>query len=30
ERPYVKLNLRELLTSVDETQTATRASAERN
>jgi len=30
ERPYVKLNLRELLTSFDETQTETRASAERN
>lgn len=30
ERPYVKLNLKELLTSFDETQTETRASAERN
>lgn len=30
ERPYVKLNLRELLTSVDETQSTTRESAERN
>ncbi len=30
ERPYVKLNLRELLISLDETQTATRDQAERN
>ena len=30
ERPYVKLNLRELLKSFDETQTATRDQADRN